>query len=148
MGIASLIGVEKEGDAAYMVWLYVEGEPLGSTAGMERKLIRAVEALHGLGLVHGAIHAGNVIVRDGAVYLIDVSPLLFTDPRDDIVALGKLIGRTTRLGATLRDLELAEVPEGVEDVEKETSLRIGALIGAAVVALAGAGVAFLIWHYA
>ena len=52
-------------------------------------VLDAVEALHGCGLTHGDLHAGNVVLCDGTVKVIDVnyshsqSLALFTGSHDD-----------------------------------------------------------------
>jgi hypothetical protein len=90
--VASLRGVERIDGQAYLVWEYVEGEPLAEwtselSPALLRDVARAVESLHAHGLVHGAIHARNVILtRDRRVRLTHVSPLLYDDPRDDTIA--------------------------------------------------------------
>lgn len=90
--LASLRGVERIDGLAYLVWEYIEGEPLADrTDAVSPSLLRdialAVESLHAHGLVHGAIHARNVILtRDRRIRLTHVSPLLYDDPRDDALA--------------------------------------------------------------
>src|SRR5262249_5668254 len=57
-----------------------------------RALVHHVESLHALGIVHGALHERNVIVeRDGGVRLTHVSPLLHSDPDQDVAALLRLL---------------------------------------------------------
>src|SRR5690606_4887509 len=58
---------------------------------LARELVIAVEELHALGIVHGQLHAGNVFVRDGRVRLTHISPLLYTDEREDAVAVVRLL---------------------------------------------------------
>src|SRR5205814_6702633 len=81
-------------------WEYIEGIDLetalqqrdpSARAILTRDLTRHVHALHALGLVHGAIKPGNVIVTDQGLKLIDFSPLLFTDPAEDLTALRKIV---------------------------------------------------------
>jgi hypothetical protein len=92
--VASLRGVERIEGQAYLVWDYVEGEALADrasdvTPALLRDIALAVESLHGHGLVHGAIHARNVILtgeQDRQVRLTHVSPLLYDEPRDDCLA--------------------------------------------------------------
>lgn len=102
-GVANLHGVERFrrdpsptcGEGTYLVWEYVEGKPAdeyvaGMTSPAElavlaREIAVAVESLHALGIVHGQIHAGNVIIDGcGRVRLTHVSPLLYDDPANDV----------------------------------------------------------------
>jgi hypothetical protein len=103
IAVANLHGVERQGDLAFAVWEYVDGdtfdrhaEQLDSAAALARlarEVILAVEALHALGIVHGRIHSGNVIVdRLGLVRLTHVSPLLYDDPRVDARDLSSMLG--------------------------------------------------------
>src|SRR5690606_18993307 len=56
-----------------------------------RELVLAVEAMHVLGIVHGQLHAGNVLVQGGRVRLTHVSPLLYTDPLEDAAAVVRMM---------------------------------------------------------
>ena len=73
-----------------------EGARNGAREGLgrvRRELRQGVEAMHALGIVHGAIHGRNVIVRaEGGVCLTHVSPLLYNDPVTDLAAVGVLEG--------------------------------------------------------
>jgi serine/threonine protein kinase len=108
-GVANLHGVERDGQHTYMVWDYVSGGTLADeslVAGMSqrqflevaRELVLTLDSLHGSGIVHGAIKPGNVVIRDGqGVRLTHVSPLLFSDPRQDADAVMEmLIGLVSR----------------------------------------------------
>jgi hypothetical protein len=104
--MANLHGVERDPawdeDAAYLVWEYVEGETLeewavkpevsaGDLLLVARELILTVEALHARGIVHGAIHGRNVIIDPaGRLRLTHVSPLLYTEPRNDLDSIAAL----------------------------------------------------------
>jgi len=110
-GVANLLGVERGADDAvtHLVWEYVPGTPLEDVDGDEatwrrlcREVILAVQALHAAGIVHGAIHARNVIVDSatGEVRLTHVSPLLYNDADQDEAD-------TIRM---LRDLVASELP--------------------------------------
>jgi serine/threonine protein kinase len=91
--VANLRGVERAGEQVFLVWDYVEGVPIDTymkdlkppeARDLAQELMRIVEHFHGTGLVHGALHSGNVLVDpSGWIKLIDVSPLLFLDPRRD-----------------------------------------------------------------
>ncbi len=101
--VANLFGVGVEGEHAYLIWEYVGGRPFLEHAAanchapkdfavLSRELILSVEALHLLGIVHGAIKSGNVIVdQSGSVRLTGVSPLLYNDPEEDVSAITHLL---------------------------------------------------------
>jgi len=149
MGVASLIGVEKQDEAAYLVWEYVEGGQFEPSEEMNKELIRSVELFHSLGLVHGAIYKGNVIVREGEVYLIDVSPLLYDDPQVDVQGVAKLLGKENTKAKSLRELESkTDAPVPVGEIEKERTFRYGALAAAVALAMLGALTWWAIWFYA
>ncbi len=101
--VATLIGVERDAQGTvYAVWQYIEGRSFEvwacekdrdqrQVARMMRNLVLAVEAMHTQGIVHGCLHGRNIIVDEaGVLRLLDVSPLLFTDPQDDAAAMAKL----------------------------------------------------------
>jgi hypothetical protein len=51
-----------------------------------------VEALNQVGIVHGALHARNIIIDpSGRPHLTHISPLLFHDPAADEAALSSMI---------------------------------------------------------
>jgi serine/threonine protein kinase len=104
--VATLISVERDTEGrVYCVWEYVEGTDIETWCSdpdrapqqavrMLRELLLAVEALHGLGIIHGALHGGNAMVdARGELRLLDLSPLLFHEPKVDVDALGELICR-------------------------------------------------------
>ena len=76
-GVANLFGVGKDGATTPgSIWEYVEGKPFAAYASehcrsprelavLVRELVLTVESLHVQGIVHGAIHGGNVIVAPG-----------------------------------------------------------------------------------
>lgn len=90
-GVANLHGVERDADAAWLVWEFVEGPTFDEYVAdpqrtprdlmvLARELILSVDSLHMQGIVHGALIGGNVIIApDGAVRLTHISPLLYTD---------------------------------------------------------------------
>lgn len=120
--VATLISVERDTQGnVYAVWQFIEGQDFESwacdkerdqrqVARMMRNLVLAVEAMHAQGIVHGRLHGRNILVDDaGTLRLLDVSPLLFTDPQDDAVAMARLFEtiihtrgeRESNLGAEL-----------------------------------------------
>jgi hypothetical protein len=186
-GVANLFGVERDAGAAWLVWEYVPGQPFDAwAAGAERSLrdlaaagrevALAVDLLHMQGIVHGAVHGGNVIVAaGGAVRLTHVSPLLYTDISVDAGAvtamiesavalrggenssLGWLLARARQEGVGLRALaarlaaliESRELDEGwVEQADEDRRPRRRALYGAVVVAALGVGAGVLAWRLA
>jgi serine/threonine protein kinase len=101
-GIANLLSVERAGSRAYLVWDYIKGMSLADwlTTNPERsqrllvarELVLIIESLHGMGMVHGSIHARNVF-RDalGRLWVTHVSPLLAAEVQDDVDQLNDLI---------------------------------------------------------
>jgi len=181
--VANLRGVERgEIDGAvqtYAVWEYVEGVTfeeyalaedrfLGEVLAAAGELILAVESLHALGIVHGAVHGRNAIVgADGRVTLTHVSPLLYHDPARDAeavvgmlreilarrgesdTAVARVLAEAAERGWALPRLraKLAAVGtrtgDGGGDVRAEGRvIRRRAVLGAACVAVMGAGVAY------
>ena len=104
--IATLISVDRDEEGkVYAVWEYLEGvslqawvcDPLRderNVARMLRELVIAVEAMHGQGITHGALHEGNILVdQNGDLRLLDVSPLRFDDESADASAIAALMAR-------------------------------------------------------
>ena len=104
--IATLISVDRDEEGrVFAVWDYIEGvsfqswvcDPLRDERHVARALrdmVIAVESMHAQGIIHGALHEGNIMVdQNGDVRLLDVSPLLFDDQRQDSSAIASLIGR-------------------------------------------------------
>jgi hypothetical protein len=126
--VANLIGVERdEAGVANLVWEYLPGTPLADArpadwARMSREVVLAVQSLNAAGIVHGAIHARNVIVDDakGEVWLTHVSPLLYSDPDNDaadtIAMLDTLVNEQAS-GTPLASL-LAEMSTRVVTLEE------------------------------
>ena len=88
--VANFLGVERdETGVAQMIWEHVPGTPLAHLKSADwlklaREVVLAVQSLHAAGIVHGAIHGGNLILDDaGEVRLTHVSPLLYTDADHD-----------------------------------------------------------------
>jgi serine/threonine protein kinase len=140
-GVANLHSVEKDGQYVFAVWDDIDGLPIDryvqtrkpsppSLARLARELILVVESLHNLGLVHGRIVAGNVLVDSrGNVRLTHISPLLYDDPAVDNAATIEL----------LRDLSHAEGGEALSaamDVESPTLRTIAARLSVSVDSLA------------
>jgi hypothetical protein len=181
-GVANLHGVERaevgREAVAYLVWDYVAGRtieeyaadeetPPWSVVGVGRELILAVESLHALGLVHGAIKGGNVFVGDdGTVKLTHVSPLLYHDPARDAAAVVALLIRVleqrgeagTAAGRVLAqaaekavDLPRLRAKLAAAEAQREKAqdawaegqgIRRRAMLGALAAAMAGAGMAY------
>ncbi len=107
--VANLRGVERQGDRAFLVWDFVEGTPFDiyvtdsnckseEAVRLVRELIHVVEHFHSTGLVHGALHGGNVLVDPaGQIMLIDVSPLLHLDPKRDERAVLEMCRKVVNL---------------------------------------------------
>lgn len=101
-GIANLHGVGREGEGAWLIWEYVEGQTFDAyiaahrtpreLAAVGRELALTVESLHVQGVVHGAISPTNVFISPyGTVRLTHVSPLLYNDPAADADAVIDLL---------------------------------------------------------
>jgi len=143
MNVANLRGVERIDSQAYLVWDYVEGRPLESSlaamsdeqiAKTSAELRLVVEAMHSHGIVHGAIHARNVIVDDrGGVNLTDVSPLLHNDPEKDLAAVDGMFRSMTAARPHYDPLQEGERI----DTEGDDDVRTPAMLRAAVVAALG-----------
>jgi hypothetical protein len=118
LAVASLLGVWRDGPAAWMAWEFLPGRPLAelstdplARSGVDwphvlREVALALEAMHALGLVHGAVHAGNVIVDGRSVRLTHASPLLFDDPKLDE---GAAIDLVRQLASALQAPPLEEL---------------------------------------
>ncbi len=169
LGVANLHGAERDGERAFLVWEFVEGKTLeeylgeeererGKLAKMASEIVLHVESLHALGIVHGAIHGRNLIVRpDGAVKLTHVSPLLYHEEGVDVGALREVLGEmgfeSGGEGQSLKELLEVIRPKEFQIDEKGAApegehLRRWALIGAIVAAVIGAGMAWMIWRNA
>jgi serine/threonine protein kinase len=123
---ANLHGVERDKQGVFLVWEFIDGEPLESRArvsppsqfiSMMREVVLSVEALHQVGIVHGAIHARNIIIDTaGRPRLTHISPLLFHDPGVDEAAVGLMLAH---LVEQRRDLD----PSLSAVLRQPTSLR-------------------------
>jgi hypothetical protein len=145
-GVASLIGVEREGGRACLVWEHVEGRTLEElvndgreVSAFEREVRLLVETMHSLGVVHGNLHAGNVIIDGrGSVKLTHVAPLLYDDPQIDRKALDEIFGED-------RTLKGAAWPSA--DVAGDR-IRVRSVVAAAGALVAGIGIVLLVLWYA
>lgn len=103
-GVANLYGVERVGEFVFLVWEHVEGVALEEyllkpdargrlpdLMEVGRELVMSVEGLTRLGLVHGALHGGNIFVTDKGIRLTHLSPYLYTDPQEDARAVVELL---------------------------------------------------------
>ncbi len=140
--LQGLIGVEVMEKGVVSVTPYVEGNNLRECDEAElgsalAQLPRIVASLHRLGMVHGAISAGNVIVdRKGKAHLIDPSPLLHDDFDVDLAAMSKL-------GCSFQPA----APDQTATSRAVDSIRYRSLLGAVALVLAAIGVAWIVRLY-
>ena len=89
--VSQLRGVDRLPAGTFAVWDHVAGlswEEATVTPATALAAVRAVEALHAAGLVHGAIHGRNLLLTPaGDVRLLHPSPYLYTDPAADLAGL-------------------------------------------------------------
>jgi serine/threonine protein kinase len=102
--VANFYGVERDAGENWLIWQYVEGRTLSEYAAADgctprllaiaaRELVLAVEGMHRQGIVHGAVRVENVIITvAGGVRLTHVSPLLYSDPGDDLWGVLTAVG--------------------------------------------------------
>ncbi len=185
-GVANLHGVWRDRGYVYLVWDFLPGHTIGSERILKaltpreflllaRELVLTVDSLHASGIVHGAIHANNVIVDAiRRLKLTHVTPLLYHDPSQDINAVVKLLRellcirneRATPLGLALARANSSEVslqqlaafiatltdPAAPQPTTArrapQPDPRRRALAAACVTAIAGASLSFALWHYA
>jgi tRNA A-37 threonylcarbamoyl transferase component Bud32 len=133
-GVANLLGVEREAEQGgpgaageragmvYLVWEHIPGRSLeawlaespaaAQVLAVARELVAAVESLHLLGIVHGALHERNVIIDEyGAVRLTHISPLLYNDPSEDAAAVLRMLREAVRRRSE-QDTALGRALEG------------------------------------
>lgn len=149
--VANLRGAERIDSRAYLVWDYVEGRTLEEAlvvmsreqiAKTAAELRLVVEAMHSHGIVHGAIHARNVIIDDRAVlHLTHVSPLLHNDSGKDLAAMDEMFRSATAARphaepSTSRFAGTQE-GEGINSEVGEDDVRGPAILRAAVMAALG-----------
>ena len=100
--VANLFGVERDGNRIFAVWEYLQGKTFDQRVAemqsaselltLARELSLAVESMHALGIVHGQIHTGNVIINaHSRVRLTHVSPLLYDNPASDLHDVANLV---------------------------------------------------------
>jgi hypothetical protein len=145
VGVANLYGVERDDGLTYLVWEYVEGKTLEEYAAspacgqrdllvVARELVLGVEMLHARGIVHGTIKGSNAIVTPGGrVVITHVSPLLYSEPGEDVAAvwllLRELVERRGEQDSPLGRL-LAQAGEEEETTLRRLAARMGALLDA------------------
>lgn len=183
-GVANLHGVARENDSAWLIWEYVEGKTFDEHIADEgrtpadllnvaRELILAVDSLHSQGIVHGALVGSNIIMTpDGALRLIHVSPLLYTDIQVDVECvssllqdaverrgeqsspLGQLLAQAGQQRLSLRDLatkiaallEVRSENNQPEMREQERHIRRRTLMAAGIVGFMALVLAYGIWR--
>ncbi len=177
-GVANLHSVEREIPYLFAVWDDVPGLPIDryiatqqpgpmAIARLCRELILVVESLHALGIVHGRIHANNVLIDDrGNIRLTHISPLLYDDPKIDEQAVMELLGTltaSTPLAEIVAEAAGKKLPmrtvsarlavsvdskagRSVDDVvDSDTGVRWATLSVAVAFLFLGAVIAWLIW---
>lgn len=139
--VANLLGVERDEQGVWLIWQYVPGTslearlsqewPPGERERLMRELRLAVAAMHSHGIIHGAIHPRNVIVdAAGRVVLTHVSPLLWSEPAADEVALQEI---AERIGMRLDQKSI----DSSIDAEEDRAMRRRAYLLALAVAVFG-----------
>lgn len=171
--VANLHGVERDGALTYLVWDWAAGENWAQYVKrrdldhdqrlrLARELVLAVQSLHLAGIVHGAIHGGNVIVDRGErIWLIDVSPLLWMDEQADVRAvlalLGELFEGEGDIASALKDadaaqmtlagiLELISAPDD-ERADPQPEQRTRSLGLAVLTILLGIATTLVVWRF-
>lgn len=138
MAMANLRSVDRDASGVWLVWQYIEGKTLPEyLAGrpdpeeldrIRRDLSGIVEQIHAHGIVHGAIHANNVIIDlQGRVRMTHISPLLYSDPDQDLDALQELLAAYAPPPS-----EHALVAEKTRDRETGTRIRAYLLVAASI----------------
>lgn len=145
--MAVLHGIEQLHDEPMLVWDFLPGETLteceiAGSASLARDISRLIDALHSHGIVHGNLHARNIIVGpDGRPQLTHFSPLLHYDPAVDQKQLATLLG----------NFEPVESPSRVGDVIDEDRRSFKQIVQSGslwmAIALTVAAVAVGCWIY-
>lgn len=178
-GVANLYAVELHDDRAIAVWEYMAGKTFCEYANqldspdqlleLGRRLIQSVDAMHALGIVHGAIRDSNVFVDDfRQIRLTHVSPLLYDDPRIDAEAVVKLLAQAVKMRdwndtpvgrmvddatrstvdlSPLRGMLATEPRAEIAEKSKESSPRRASLFFAVVVTIVAIGLAIFLWQF-
>jgi serine/threonine protein kinase len=150
-GVANFLGVCRDpenaydGDAAWLMWEYVEGQTFdryaADTARSERdvalaarELILTIDSLHLQGIVHGSIKGSNVLIDPtGAIRLTHVSPLLYTDPVEDAQSAVEMLwsavqarrAEETPLGAAVKEA-VDSIASGPQAALRQLGVRLAA----------------------
>ena len=145
LGVANLHGVERDAGRVYAIWEFVEGVPLENWCVtsrpsprevllLARELVLAVEALHARGVVHGAIHARNIIVdSSNRLKLTHISPYLYTDPAVDTLAILEVLRDSASRSGHLDSPLLSALPAADDPTASIQTLRsIGSRITAVI----------------
>jgi hypothetical protein len=141
-GVANLYGVERDGPLTYLVWEFAQGQTLAERAAspscgqrdfllLARDLVLGVEMMHGRGIVHGTLKPSNVIIDgDDRVVITHVSPLLYSEPSDDVqvivTMLSDLLEQRGGLDSPLGHL-LAQADDEPMSLRR-LATRLGAMI--------------------
>jgi tRNA A-37 threonylcarbamoyl transferase component Bud32 len=123
--LATLRGVERTDGVPFLVWSFVAGQPVAdlhdldepSAVAVFRAIVAAARTLHARGLVHGAIHPGNVIRTDtGDIWLTHVSPYLYDDPAADVAGVASTIEAIAEKSPEIR-LPWDSIPADLEEMD-------------------------------
>ncbi len=150
--VSQLRGVDRLPAGTFAVWDDVPGttwDEATVTTAVAVAAVRAVEALHARGLVHGAIHPRNLVLTPaGNVWLLHPSPYLYTDPAADVAGL--LATVRPRFPSDRADpTTLAELLDRLARpaVDRDsTPARWPAAAAAAIVAVAAVAAGVLVHH--
>lgn len=152
-GVAEFYGVVGCGDQTYAVWEHVQGRSLAEhladscsslPSGLADELTRLVRQLHDLGLVHGALSAGNVILGRDGVRLTHLNPDWQDDPARDTAALAEILPRIRAAGDGQPEcsVRVRQIGDGEDALIRRRAIRwagacaaAGVLLCAAVMAL-------------
>jgi hypothetical protein len=141
-GVANLYGVQRDGALTYLVWEFTQGQTFAERAAspscgqrdfllLARELVLAVEMMHARGIVHGTLKASNVIIDlDNRVVITHVSPLLYSEPTDDVRAVIELLSQLLALrGEAASPLGLLLAQAAEEEISlRRLATRLGAMI--------------------
>ena len=151
--VANFHGVEIIDGRAMMIWEFLVGRGLeevlanadqATVAKLKRDLLLVVEQLHGLGIVHGALHGRNAIVDDrGRLRITHLCPLLHNDLKIDLAAIEDIFAGARFVSPfSGKEGERTLVPTKAADI-----VRRRAMTGAVAAAVFGVAVAAsLIWY--